>query len=61
MNLKRANRQSENIIIDSYRIKHLPDKKIERYLLDRFRVQKSIKRLLFVNRQRKVIDIGSLV
>jgi hypothetical protein len=57
-NLKRASRQSGNIIIDSYRIKYLPDKKIQQFLIDRFRAQKSIKRLLFINRKREVIDIG---
>jgi hypothetical protein len=60
-NLKKANRQSKYIIIDSQRIKHLPDKSIQNFLLERYKKQKSIKRLLFVNRKRQVIDIANLV
>jgi hypothetical protein len=60
-NLKKANRQSPNIIIDSQRIKSIPDKKIQDFLVDKLKQQKSIKRLLFVNRRREVIDINKHV
>lgn len=60
-NLKKANRQSAYIIIDSQRVKHLPDKKIQEFLVSRLRAQKSIERLLFITRQRDVIDIGKLI
>jgi hypothetical protein len=60
-NLKKANRQSAYIIIDSQRIKRLPDKKIQDFLISRLRSQGSIKHLLFVNRRREVIDINGLL
>lgn len=60
-NLKKANRQSKNIIIDSQRVKRIPDSKIQAFLLQRLKAQKSIERLLFVNRRREVIDINDLV
>lgn len=60
-NLKRASKQSPNIIIDSQRIKHLPDKKLQYFLCNRLQAQRSIKRLLFVNRRREVIDINALI
>lgn len=59
-NLKRANKQSPNIIIDSQRIKYIPDERIKGFLMAKLRVQKSIKRLLFVNRRREVVDINKL-
>jgi hypothetical protein len=60
-NLKKANRQSKNIIIDSQRVRRIPDKKIQAFLLARLQSQKSIERLLFVNRRREVIDINALM
>jgi hypothetical protein len=60
-NLKKANRQSNNIVIDSQRVRHIPDKKIQAFLLARLQSQKSIERLLFVNRRREVIDINALI
>lgn len=56
-NLRKASRQSPNVIIDSQRIKGLSDEILEktiRYFLPHI---KSIKRLWFINRKRKIIDI----
>ena len=60
-NLIKASRQSENIIIDGQRIKHLPDKKVQAFLLVKLQERKSIQRLLYINKHRKVIDINTLV
>jgi hypothetical protein len=59
-NLKKANRQSKYIIIDTQRVKRLPDKAIQNFLLTRYKNQKSIKGLWFVNRRREVVDITKL-
>ncbi len=60
-NLKRAYHQSVNIVIDSRRMKRLPDKSIQKELVKQFVLTKSIRQILFVNRKRGVIDISSLV
>lgn len=60
-NLKRANKQSSNIIIDSQRIKGVPDKKIQDYLISKLRTQKTIKKLVFINRNREVVDLTKLI
>lgn len=57
-NLKRASRQSRNIIIDSQRMSKIHDSTIERYLFQKFKEQRVIERLLFVNRRRQIIDIS---
>lgn len=59
-NLKKANKKTAFIIIDSCRIKSLPDKKIQNYLAERLKNQKSIKKLLYINRKREIVDIGNL-
>ena len=58
-NLRRALRQSRNVIFDSRRMKGLPDHAIERELRKRGKELKSLERLLFVNRHAQVIDIVS--
>lgn len=60
-NLKRATKQSGNIIIDSQRLSKLQDRSIQRFLVKKFKEQKTIKQLLFVNRRRETIDISTLV
>lgn len=57
-NLKKATRQSPNVIIDSRRAKNFPDKKMIIWLEKYFQVNKSIKVLWLVNRARKIIVIG---
>lgn len=60
-NLKRASKQSENIVIDSQRMSKLHDNTIQRKLTEKLKTQKAIKHILFVNRKRQVIDIGKLI
>lgn len=58
-NLRRALKQSSNVIFDSRRMKGLPDAAIERELRKWSKELSSLQRLLFVNRHAKVIDIFS--
>lgn len=60
-NLKRATRQSANIIIDSRRMSKIHDLTIQNFLKQKLKQQKSIKKLLLVNRKHKIIDISTLV
>ena len=60
-NLKRAYHQSTNIVFDSQRMGRLPDKSIQKELAKQFKLTKNIKRMLFVNRKRKIIDVSSLI
>lgn len=60
-NLKRASKQCGNIIIDSYRMSKVHDASIQKLLMQKYKQQKSIKRLLFINRKREVIDICQCV
>ncbi len=55
--LKRATKQSENIILDSFRIRILRDTAIFNFLTKKAYTQKTIKRLIFVNRKRQVLEI----
>lgn len=56
-NLRRALRQSPNVIFDSHRMKKLPDTVIERELRKHAQEMRSIKHLWFINRHREIIDI----
>ena len=56
-NLRRALHQSDCIIVDSCRMKKVPDYAVERELRKLAGELKSLKRLKFVNRKRAVIDI----
>jgi hypothetical protein len=60
-NLKRAARQSNNIIIDSRRMSKIHDSTIQKLLIQKLKQQKTIKRLLFVNRKHQIIDINTLI
>ncbi len=56
-NVKRARIQSENVIIDSRRMKRVPDAAIQRALEKHSREVKGVSRLLFVNRHGNVIVV----
>jgi hypothetical protein len=56
-NLKKATKQSCNIIFDSQRMSKIHDSTIYDFLQKKLRQQKSIKKLIFINRKREVIDI----
>ena len=61
-NLRKAvNHQSGNIIIDSFRVKNIQDRSIKNFLIERLKLKHGIKRILFVNRKRSVIDINKLI
>jgi len=60
-NLKRATRQSSNIIIDSRRMSKIHDTTIQSFLAQKLKQQKTIKMLLFVNRKHQIIDISELI
>jgi hypothetical protein len=60
-NLKRATKQSGNIIVDSHRMSKLHDSSIQRLLVQKHKQQRTIKKLLFINRKRQVIDIIGLI
>jgi hypothetical protein len=59
-NLKRATKQSGNIIIDSRRMSKLHDATIRKFLAQKLKQQKTIKKILFVNRKHDVIDISDI-
>jgi hypothetical protein len=59
-NLKRASKQAPYIVIDSRRVKRISDTTLQKYLLGRLIAQKSIRRILFVNRRGEVVDIATL-
>lgn len=56
-NLRRGLHQSGNIVLDSFRIKRVPDYAVERELRKLAAELRSLKHLKFVNRKRAVIDI----
>lgn len=56
-NLRRALKQSNNVVFDSRRMKGLPDAAIERELQKWSKRLSSLQGLLFVNRHAQVIDI----
>lgn len=61
-NLQKALRyQSKNIVIDSCRVKNLQDRSIQNYLIARLKRKKGIKRLIFITRNGKVIDINDYI
>lgn len=49
--------QSNNLIIDSSRIKGMPDIVLQKWLTDRCKRQPQIKRMLFINKKKQIIDI----
>ena len=61
-NLQKALRyQSNNIVINSYRVKNVRDNSIQAYLIARMKKKKGIKRLIFVKRNGEAIDIGKMI
>lgn len=56
-NVKRALLKSQNVIIDSSRIKRIKDSVIQSYLKNRCSNLPFLKRLIFINKGSDVIDI----
>jgi hypothetical protein len=57
-NLKRGRWQSENIVFDSRRMKHIPDQDIQRELTRCASIIGGLERIKFIDRHGAVIDIG---
>ena len=60
-NIKRALKQSKNIIFDSSRIKGLRDDKLRSFLIKKAQEQKQIGNLIFITKHGQIIDITSLI
>lgn len=60
-NLKRALKQSQNVIIDSFRVKGMKDDALLKLLVSRARDQKTLKRLLLITKFGQIIDIMALI
>ena len=58
---KALRRQSKNVVIDACRLKNVRDRSVINYLCSRLRRKKGIKRLIFITRDGKAIDINQLV
>ena len=56
-NLRRGSKQAENIVFDSRRMKQIPDEAVRRELCIQLHRINRIRRIIFINRHRKVIDI----
>ena len=59
--LKKALKQSCNIIIDLSRIKNVRDKNIQNFLVNQVRIRKQIKKLVMITKQGQIIDISTLI
>lgn len=59
--LKKALKQSSNIIIDTSRMKNAHDDNTRRFLINQVRIRKQIKKLIMISKQGQIIDISSLV
>ena len=55
--LKAINRQSANVVICTIRMKKIQDRSVIKYLSTNYPRFRGIKRLIFVNREGKAIDI----
>ena len=60
-NLKRAIKQSENIVITSVRVKNIHDRSVQNILIKRLKLKHGIKRMIFVDRKGNVIDINKMI
>ena len=60
-NIKRALKQSKNVILDSSRIKGLRDDKLRCFLIKKTQEQKQIGNLILITRHGQIIDITSLI
>ena len=58
--LRKAVKQSPNIVIDSFRMK-MPDNIALKFLIKKCREQKQIKRMLFINKKEKIVDVFKLL
>jgi len=59
--IKKALKQSQNIIIDTSRMKNSRDDNTRRFLISQIKTRKQIKRLIMITKRGQIIDISALV
>ena len=59
--LKKAVKQSCNIIIDTSRMKNVRDDNTRRFLINQVRIRRQINNLIMITKQGQIIDISALV
>jgi hypothetical protein len=59
--LKKAVKQSCNIIIDTSRMKNIRDDNTRRFLINQARLRKQIKKLIMITKQGQIIDVSVLI
>lgn len=59
--LKKAVKQSCNIIIDTSRMKNIRDDNTRRFLVNQARLRKQIKKLIMTTKQGQIIDVSVLI
>lgn len=59
--LKKAVKQSCNIIIDTSRMKNVRDDNTRRFLINQVRIRRQINNLFMITKQGQIIDISALV
>ena len=59
--LKKAVKQSCNIIIDTSRMKNVRDDNTRRFLINQVRIRRQINNLIMTTKQGQIIDISALV
>ena len=59
--LKKAVKQSCNIIIDTSRMKNVRDDNTRRFLINQVRIRRQINNLIMITKQGQIIDISALM
>ncbi len=59
--LKKAVKQSCNIIIDTSRMKNVRDDNTRRFLINQVRIRRQINNLIMITKQGQIIDVSALV
>ncbi len=59
--LKKALKQSPNIIIDTSRMKNARDDNTRKFLIAQAKSRKQIKKLIMITKQGRIIDISALI
>ena len=58
--LKRALKQSCNIIVDTSRMRNVRDDSTRRFLVNQVKMRRQIKKLLMISKRGQIIDISGL-
>ena len=59
--LKKALKQSSNIIIDTSRMKNSRDNNVKKFLISQAKSRKQIKKLIMITKRGQIIDISSMI